>query len=222
MGTGKSFVALVIGASGLTGNELVTQLISDTNCSEIHLLVRKQLEFNDPKIRQHVVDFENESALEKLIPQNATLFSCIGTTQKHVKGDKIAYRKVDLDIPMRIASMAKSKGGQQMVLLSSIGAKASSGNFYLALKGEVEEKIAALHFDCLHIYRPSILVGNRKEKRIGETIGKWIMQALSFLLVGSWKHYRPAKVSQIAESMRKVVTENRQTIHYYYWENFSS
>ena len=222
MGTDKSFVAVVLGASGLTGNELVTQLIADTNFSEIHLLVRKQLEFNDPKIRQHIVDFENESVLEKLIPQNAILFSCIGTTQKNVKGDKVAYRKVDLDIPMRVASMVKVKGGQQMVLLSSVGAKASSGNFYLALKGEVEEKIASLHFDSLHIYRPSILVGNRKEKRTGEAIGKWIMQAVSFLLVGSWRHYRPAKVSRIAESMRKVVTENRKAIHYYYWEDFSS
>lgn len=222
MNTDVKLIAVVLGASGLTGSALVSQLLKDDNFSELHLLVRRKLEIADPKIIQHVVDLENIAQLEKAIPQQAILFSCIGTTQKNVKGDKVAYRKIDLDIPMRVASIVKEKGGHQMVLLSSVGANPSSGNFYLGLKGEVEKKIAALNFDCLHIYRPSILVGDRKEKRVGESIGKWVMQALSFLLVGNWGNYKPAKVSAIASSMRKVILEKRKGIQYYYWKDFSA
>lgn len=215
------FVAVILGASGLTGSALVSQLLQDDNFSELHILVRKKLELHGPGIYQHVVDLENTAQLEAVIPPEAILFSCIGTTQKKVKGDKAAYRSIDLDIPLRTARIVKAKGGKQMVLLSSVGASASSRNFYLALKGEVEEKIAALHFDCLHIYRPSILVGDRKEKRLGESIGKWVMQAFSFLLMGSWQNYRPANVTAIATSMRKVIKEHRNGIHYYYWKDFN-
>lgn len=222
MNTESKLVAVILGASGLTGGELVSQLLKDDNFSALHLLVRRKLELNDPRIFQHVVDLENKTQLEEVIPEQAILFSCIGTTQKNVKGDKQAYRKIDLDIPLRVATIVRAKGGQQMVLLSSVGANASSGNFYLALKGEVEEKIATLNFDCLHIYRPSILVGDRKEKRVGESIGKWVMQAVAFLLVGSWQNYKPANVRGIAASMRKVVRENRKGIQYYYWKDFSS
>lgn len=216
------FVAVILGASGLTGSVLVSQLLRDDNFSEIHLLVRRKLELHGPGLYQHVVDLENIAQLEQVIPEKAILFSCIGTTQKKVKGDKAAYRSIDLDIPLRVATIVRAKGGQQMVLLSSVGASASSGNFYLALKGEVEEKIAMLNFDCLHIYRPSILVGDRKEKRVGESIGKWLMQAVAFLLVGSWQNYKPANVRAIAASMRKVIRENRKGIQLYYWKDFSS
>lgn len=216
-----SFVALVLGASGLTGSALLNELIGSPNCSQIHILVRRPVDSTSPKLVTHVVDFSNKQELEACIPEKAVLFSCLGTTMRHVKGDKTAYRKIDFDIPLTVAGMVKAKGGKEMVLLSSIGANARSGNFYLALKGEIEEAFIKLQPEQLHIYRPSVLVGNRKEKRMGEGLGKILLQALSFLLIGKWSNYHPAPVEKIAHSMVDAIGKKDTPVQYYYWKDFS-
>ena len=96
------------------------------------------------------------------------IFSCIGTTSSNVKGDKVLYRSIDFDIPVNAARFGSEAGFKQYLLVSAIGADAHSRIFYSRLKGEVEEVIATFPFDGLHIFRPSLLVGERKEKRLGE------------------------------------------------------
>lgn len=216
----KSFTAVVIGASGLTGTALVKKLTESDHCVQVHVIVRKPMTTLPSKVHQHIVDFDDRSQLEACIPPDAVLFSCMGTTMKKVKGDKAAYRKIDHDIPLRVASIVMEKGGREMVLLSSIGAKEESGNFYLSLKGAIESSFISLQPDTLHIYRPSVLVGHRIENRLGERFGQVLLKLLSFLLLGNWSNYRPAPVEKIAASMVQVAGQKRPGVHYYYWKDF--
>ena len=193
--------AVVIGATGLIGTELTNLLVEDDAFSEIKLLVRKPYVTALRKLQIIQVDFSNPAELEKTLGSPDVLFCCIGTTQKKVKGDKQAYRKVDYDIPVHSAAIAKRKGCSAYMLVSAIGADASSGNVDLQLIGQVEDAITATGFETAGIFRPSVLLGNRKEFRLGELIGKAVIQFLSPLLAGSLRKYKPISGNNVAKAM---------------------
>ena len=193
--------AIVIGATGLIGTQLTNLLVEDDAFGEIKLLVRKPFVTALRKLQVIQVDFSDAADMEKNIGSPDVLFCCIGTTQKKVKGNKLAYRKVDYDIPVLAAAIARRKGCTAYMLVSAIGADASSRNFYLQLKGQVEEAVTETGFETVGIFRPSILLGNRKDFRLGELIGKAVIQFLSPLLAGSLRKYKPISGTDVARSM---------------------
>ena len=198
--------ALLFGASGLVGSHLLNQLISNNNYSKIKLFVRSTIEIDDPKIEIIQTDFNNlENHKEDI--KGDDCFFCIGTTKKN-SPDKNEYRNVELDIPEEIAKIAKSNLVNSFIFVSALYANPKSSGDYVRSKGLVEEELKRLNFPKLAIMRPSFLMGNRKEKRIGEKIGIFVFKLLSPLLLGSIKKMRPIHSETVAKAMIKAANEN--------------
>jgi len=193
--------AVVIGATGLIGSQLVELLRDDNEFSEVRILTRRPLSISHPKLSVHIVAFDNYHDLKEKISTGHSLFCCVGTTQKKVKGDKAAYRKVDFDIPVNSAHAAMENGIKRYLLVSSVGADADSNNFYLKLKGEAEQAISKQPFESVHFFRPSVLLGPRSEFRMGEKIAQGSMQLFSFMLLGGLKKYKPIQSKDVAKAM---------------------
>lgn len=204
--------AIVIGATGLVGALLVQDLLANSGYEKVKALVRKPLPFRDGKLEQIVVDFTDEAALQSVLHGNA-LFCCIGTTIKKA-GSQDAFTAVDYAIPVRCGTIARKNGITQFHLVSSIGAQASSKNFYLRTKGRAEAALRALEFPAIFIYQPSFLVGSRKEMRFGEQVALWVMPVFGFLLRGRWSKYRPVKAEDVARKMRELSEKGETGVHY--------
>ena len=203
--------ALVFGSSGLVGQQLVQQLIQNNSYKKIKLFVRKKTNIQDPKIEIIETKFDN---LEILSPEiiGDSCFFCIGTTKKN-SPDKTEYQRVELDLPKKIANLAKQNKIQSFIFVSSGYANSKSSGDYLRYKGLVEEELISLKFDNLGILRPSFLLGNRKEKRIGEKIGIIIFQILSPLMMGPFKRMKPIHVKLVANAMINIAQSDfKQTI----------
>ena len=194
--------ALVFGSSGLVGQQLVQQLIQNNSYQKIKLFVRKKPNIQNPKIEIIETKFDN---LEILSPEiiGDSCFFCIGTTKKN-SPDKTEYQRVELDLPKKIANLAKQNKIQSFIFVSSGYANSKSSGDYLRYKGLVEEELISLKFDNLGILRPSFLLGKRKEKRIGEKIGIIIFQILSPLMMGPLKRMKPIHVKLVANAMINI------------------
>ena len=214
--------ALLIGASGLIGSQLLEFLLNNEDYSSVIALTRKPLTLKSEKLRNRVVDFEDFSQLRESMTPGNVIFCCIGTTINSVKGDKTAYRKIDFDIPIGIARLGIEMGYQQFILVSAVGADSHSSNFYLRLKGEVEDAIVKLPFEAIHIFRPSVLIGKRKEKRRGEGIAQILGKYFSFLLTDKWSKYKAISSNEVALGlMRAADSTKRGMIIYHYNEIIS-
>ena len=203
--------ALVFGSSGLIGGHLLNQLIENNNYNKIKIFIRLESEINDPKVEIIKTDFNNlENHREDI--KGDDCFFCIGTTRQN-SPDKNDYRRVELDIPKEIAQIAKSNSINSFVFVSSGYADPKSSGDYLKFKGEVEEELKRLNFPKLGIMRPSFLLGDRKEKRIGEKIGIFVFKLLSPLFLGPLKKMKPIHSETVAKAMIKISrSENDQII----------
>ena len=198
--------ALLFGSSGLIGGHLLNQLIKNDYYDKIKIFVRSVPEINDPKFEIIKTDFNNlENHREDI--KGDDCFFCIGTTRQN-SPDKNDYRRVELDIPKEIAQIAKSNSINSFVFISSGYADPKSSGDYLKFKGQVEEELKRLNFTKLGIMRPSFLMGNRKEKRIGEKIGILVFKLLSPLLLGPLKKMKPINSEIVAKAMIKAANEN--------------
>jgi uncharacterized protein YbjT (DUF2867 family) len=202
--------ALIAGATGLTGQQLLKQLLADARYAEVHALVRKHAFAPHTKLIEHIVDF---AALPKL-PKVDDVFCCLGTTIK-VAGSKAAFRTVDFDYVMNIARAAKKSGAQRFTVMSSLGANAKSGVFYSRVKGEMEDALRELGFAALHIFQPSFLVGERAESRPGERFGITAFQIISPLLFGPARKYRAIEVADVAHAMISAAWLQKAGAHVY-------
>jgi uncharacterized protein YbjT (DUF2867 family) len=200
-----AYKAIIAGASGLIGSNLLNILLEHHQYEEVLALVRKELPFHHKKLIQLVINFDELDKYADAITGHA-LFCCLGTTKAKTP-NKDEYRKIDHDYPLRLAQFAKQNGVSQFHLVSSIGANANSSTFYLKLKGELEEDIQKLKLTTLHIYQPSMLIGDRKETRLGERILGIIFKIIDPLLVGRLKKYRSIKASTVANAMFKKSLE---------------
>tara|TARA_B100001057_G_scaffold287551_1_gene287622 strand:+ start:36 stop:692 length:657 start_codon:yes stop_codon:yes gene_type:complete len=194
--------ALVFGSSGLVGSHVLSQLISNNNYSKIKLFVRSSIDISDPKIEIIQTDFNNlENHREDI--KGDDCFFCIGTTKQN-SPDKNEYRRVELDVPKEIAQIAKSNLVNSFVFVSSGYADPKSSGDYLKFKGLVEEELKRLSFNKLGIMRPSFLIGDRKEKRLGEKIGIFVFKLLSPLFLGPLKKMKPIQSEKVAKAMIKI------------------
>ncbi len=209
--------ATVAGATGLIGSYLLEKLLKDDYFDIVRILIRRPLDISQPKLEKKLVDFEDADSLLVALTGTDVLFCAVGTTQKKVNGDKVAYRKVDYDIPVNLASYCKIVGCEKFILVSSVGANSKSNNFYLHLKGEVEDAIKTTGLQSLHIMQPSMLLGDRKETRTAERTGQVIMKAFPFLLPAK---YKPVHGRDVAKAMLKAAKSPKKGFISYTFKDF--
>ena len=198
--------ALLIGASGLVGGHLLRLLVEDEACTRVIALVRRPLSFRHPKLHERVVDFGHlEKQSESLMGQD--VFCCLGSTIRSA-GSQAAFRSVDFTYVVQAASLAAANGAEQFLLVSSGGANKNSRVFYLRVKGEVEEALAVLPFRELGIFRPSVLVGSREHRRLGETLSVSAMKLASVFMIGGLRKYRPIEAKTVAQAMLKAARQH--------------
>jgi len=198
--------ALIFGSTGLVGGHVLDQLIQNKNYSKIKLFVRSAYEIDDPKIEIVKTDFNNlENHIEDI--KGDDCFFCIGTTKKN-SPDKDEYKRIELEVPKQVAQIAKSNLVNSFVFVSSGYANPKSSGDYLKFKGLVEEELKRLNFSKLGIMRPSFLLGDRKEKRVGEKIGIFVFKILSPLFLGPLKKMKPIHSATVAKAMISAANEN--------------
>ena len=202
--------ALVFGSSGLIGGHLLYQLIKNDNYNKIKLFVRSETSVNEPKIEIIKTDF-NDLENHKEDIKGDDCFFCIGTTKQN-SPDKNEYQKVELDIPKKIAKIAKANLVNSFIFISSIYANPKSSGDYVKFKGLVEEELKKLNFSNLGILRPSFLMGDRKENRAGEKIGIMTFRLLSPLLLGPLKKMKPIDSETVAKAMIKIANKKNDQI----------
>jgi len=194
--------ALIFGSSGFIGGQLLNLLAKSYIYEKIKIFVRSEPTITSSKIEIIKTDFNNLSKVkEKIIGDEC--FFCIGTTRKNTP-NKNEYIKIEYDLPVEVAKIAKSNSISSFVYVSSLGANPNSSGLYLKNKGKAEQELINLNFSRLSIIRPSILLGHRKENRVGERIGIFLMQSLSPLFLGRIKKYKPIKVESVANAMFQI------------------
>lgn len=191
--------AIIFGATGLTGNEILKNLCTDDNYTKIISFSRNKLNLTNEKIEEHIVDFENfENFKEKI--SGDTIFLAMGTTLKKAKSKNSQYA-VDYTYQYNAAKFAQQNGTKKLLLVSSIGANQNSPVFYSKIKGKLENDIQKLNYQNILIFRPSGLLGERKEKRKFEELGINLMKIIS--IIPFLKKYRPIHTSIIGKAMVK-------------------
>jgi uncharacterized protein YbjT (DUF2867 family) len=196
--------AIVFGASGLVGRELIFELLEDKRFLNVKAVVRNPLPFSNPKLEQLLIkDFD---ALDSLSGQLSadTYFCCIGTTIKKA-GSQEAFTKTDLGIPLKIATFAQTLQVPHLILISSLGASATSSTFYLRTKGLMEQQVQACYKGNLKIVRPSLILGNRHEFRLGEKVIQMVGRVVGVVMIGPMLRYKGIKAWDIARGMIKSI-----------------
>ncbi len=188
--------ALIIGATGATGKDLINKLIEDKDFEEIHAFVRKPFEMENEKVTFHVVDFEKPEEWKDLVKGDVA-FSCLGTTLKDA-GSKEAQRKVDYDYQLNFAKNARENDVEDFVLVSAYGASPNSKIFYSKMKGELEQEIKKLHFNKLTIFNPGMLE-RKNSNRTGEVLGSRIIKFANKF--GILEHQKPLPTDILAQAM---------------------
>lgn len=188
--------ALIVGASGLTGGKLLQLLLADANIEQVTALVRSPLRFSHPKLTQHEIDFALLETQRELI-QGDIVFCCLGTTIRQA-GSQAHFKTVDYFYPLTLAMLAKMNGIKRFAAISSLGANADSGNFYLQVKGQLERALLALDFEQLILVRPSLLLGERQQFRPAERLGASAGKLVAPLLCGPLRRYRPISADAVA------------------------
>ncbi len=188
--------ALVIGATGATGKDLVSQLLNDKDFEEVHIFVRKPIDIQNDKLKTHIVNFENPDEWKDRVKGDVA-FSCLGTTLK-TAGSKEAQRKVDYDYQYEFAKAAKENEVEDYILVSAYGANPKSKIFYSKMKGELEEAVKQLHFNKITIFKPGML--ERKDSdRTGEVLGSRIIKFANKL--GLLESQKPLPTDVLAKAM---------------------
>lgn len=194
-----SKTALVIGATGLTGSELINLLIADSEFDSIKIFGRKSLDLKHPKITEYIVDLFTPKSFENDF-KGDVVFCCIGTTAKKTP-DKNLYRKIDFGIPVALAELCTKNSIPHLLIISALGANSNSSVFYSRTKGEMQDAVQSMALEKIHLLQPSLIVGDRNDFRIGEKVASVIMKVAQIFMVGSLRKYRPIQALQIAQAM---------------------
>jgi uncharacterized protein YbjT (DUF2867 family) len=191
--------ALLLGATGLVGNELLHLLLEEDEYEQVHIIVRKDVDIHHRKLNKVTASLDHMDLYEELF-QVDDVYCCLGTTIKKA-GTRENFKKVDLDYPIAAARMALKNGASKYLVVSAIGADENSPFFYSRVKGELEKELTKMNFQSIVIFRPSLLLGKREEVRVGEKAAELAAVPLGFLLNGKLKKYRPVKGAAVASMM---------------------
>lgn len=196
-------VALIAGATGLTGRYLLDLLLKDSYYSSVIAVTRKPLDKTDARLKNVVVNFDSlENSASELKADD--IFCCLGTTIKQA-GSQAAFRKVDFEYPLHLARTTRSQGANQFLIITALGSDKASSIFYNRVKGEVEDAIGEVGFPGYHIFQPSMLLGDRTDERAGESAGKWVMKVFDFLIP---KKYKAIEGIRVTRGMLHVAKQN--------------
>ena len=208
--TTQNKTAILIGATGMVGGFVLKELISSESYSKVLAFTRKPLSISHPKLENLIIDFEKLPHYSHLISGD-DLFLCLGTTMKKA-GSKEAFKKVDFDYPYQIAKMAEMNGVKQLLLCSAVGANADSIFFYNQIKGCLENELKQMNFESIQIFQPSLLLGERQEKRTAEKLFIQLNRGLDGL-IGRWLgKYRPIEAEKVAAAMIKNAQKKYQGV----------
>lgn len=205
--------AIVVGAGGLVGSELLQCLLNAPEYTNVCILVRKPLGISHPKLTEVVISFD-EMAQYKDCFKVHDVFCCLGTTIKKA-GSQEAFKKVDVDYPLEMASLAQQMQAEKFLVISSMGADPKSKVFYSRMKGLLEQTLRLSGLQSLFIFRPSLLLGERKEHRLGEKVAAGIFTGISFLFVGKLKKYKAIEAKTVARGMYKAAQLESWGVHIY-------
>jgi uncharacterized protein YbjT (DUF2867 family) len=203
--------ALIIGSTGLIGSHLLDLLLESTEYGKVITFVKRDSGIQHPKLEQHIIDFDKPETYKELVAGD-DFFCSIGTTIKNA-GSQDAFKKVDFGYPKEFAAIALLNNVKQFFLISSLDALSTSSNFYLKTKGEIEDFLKKSFFETIVILRPSLLLGNRKEFRLGEKIGAFFMKLFSFAFTGKIKKYKPIQSEAVAKAMFDIAQKNYKGFH---------
>lgn len=203
--------ALIAGSTGLVGSALLSILSGDPAYETIHVLVRKPVEPSSPKIKVHVINFDE---MDSFSPEGHIdhVFCTLGTTIKKA-GTKENFKKVDHDYVLKLGQRAKAWKADKFLMVSSLGASSRSSIFYNRVKGETENDLKGLQLDHLFIFRPSLLMGNRVEHRAGEKTAIAVYNVINPLFIGKLKKYKGVQASQVARAMHYTALNNNENLH---------
>jgi len=202
----KKKTAIILGGTGLTGSLLLNRLIADDSYGNIKLFSRKASGNTSPKIKELIGDvlqlelFKDEFTADEV-------FCCVGTTSSKTK-DRTVYRAIDFGIPKAASKLARENNIATFLVMSSMGANAKSKIFYSRTKGEMEQAVLDQKIPKTYILRPSLIVGERNEKRFGESLGAILLKLANVFLVGKYKKYRAIKADCIAAAMINLASSN--------------
>jgi uncharacterized protein YbjT (DUF2867 family) len=198
--------ALIIGSTGLIGSQLLELLLDSKEYGTVITFVKRDSGIQHSKLKQHIIDFDKPEDYQKYVVGD-DFFCTIGTTIKKA-GSQEAFRKVDFEYPKLFANLALKSNIKQFLIISSLGADDHSGNFYLKTKGEIQDFLRNSTFESVSVLQPSLLLGDRKEFRLGEKIGAFFMKLFSFLLIGNLKKYKPIESEAVAKAMFDIAQKN--------------
>jgi uncharacterized protein YbjT (DUF2867 family) len=191
--------ALLVGATGLVGGELLTLLLDYSKYQKVKVFTRKPLKVHHPKLEQIIVDFDQLHQYKEHTNVD-DVYCCLGTTIKKA-GSQSAFRKVDHDYPVELAQLAEESAVERFLIITAMGSEKSSKVFYNRVKGEVEEKLQHSAIQAIHIFRPSLLLGEREEFRLGEKVAIMLSPILSIAMVGGLRKYKPIQAKNVAKAM---------------------
>jgi uncharacterized protein YbjT (DUF2867 family) len=205
--------ALIAGASGLIGGQCLRFLLDNAMYGKVTALVRRPLPVSHAKLEQHVVDFDRLKSFSHVIRAD-DVFCCLGTTRKK-SGSREGYEKIDYTYPFEMAKIASGNGARQFLIVSSVGANPLSSVLYLRIKGKVEEAIKNLPFRSVHIFRPSMLVGKRKEFRWEDYVVPPLLKLAGLGMVGKLRKYRAIEGKTVAFSMVEIARMDLEGVYVY-------
>lgn len=207
--------ALIVGATGLIGSHLLTMLLQKPEYQTVTIIVRKPLTLEHPKLKQHLIDFNQLEKIQALFKVDE-VYCCLGTTIKVAK-TKEAFAQVDLEYPKQIAQIANQQGVRHMFVVSSVGANTQSAVFYSRIKGEMKQAVLQSGLASIHIFRPSLLLGKRTEFRFGEAIAQQCAKWIAFFCKGRWAIYRPIEARTVAHAMIACAGRDSFGHHMYHY-----
>lgn len=193
----------LIGATGLIGSEILNLLVEDPDFTHIRVLVRRLVDISHPRVEIRLVNFKDQESFKMAVDGCDVVFCAVGTTTKKVKGNKVAYREVDYDIPVQAAQFGEETGCTHFLVVSSIGADVNSRNFYLRLKGEMESAVLRKNIPAITVFRPSQLLGKRNESRPLENVTQQLMKIFSFAVPARYKAVSGARVAEVMVDVAK-------------------
>ncbi|SDO89982.1 NADH(P)-binding [Paenibacillus sp. yr247] len=209
--------AIVAGGTGLVGRELIGLLLEDSAYDQVIALVRKNIQVShlrgNEKLVQIVTDYSNlDAIIEPSVMEHAHVFCTLGTTIKKA-GSQEQFRKVDLEYPIKLGEIASQGKADAFAIVTAMGASRTSSIFYNRVKGEVEQGLKALNLRALYMLRPSLILGDRDEVRVGEKLGSLVSRAISPLLIGRLRTYRPIHAKIIATGLIKSAKSGQAGAH---------
>lgn len=198
----------VAGSTGLVGRSVVELLLAEPRAELVHALVRRPHWPPQPRLSELVLDFDQLQAGLRSYAASE-VYCCLGTTMAKA-GTREAFRRVDQDYPLALARAAREAGARSFLLVSALGANATSSVFYNRVKGELEAALVDVGFPTLHIARPSLLLGERSESRFGERLGAAVARPLGRLLVGSLRKFAPIAGLDVARALVYLGRDRRE------------